>query len=83
MAATASKTTGHHPKAKLSANLLSLTRICPVIEANPEDCPLHGLRKLKPQQRAQWLQALAESDLMYLAHYHHVCQFTRLESNPA
>jgi len=83
MAATASKTTGHHPEARLSANLLSLTKICPVSGNNPEDCPLHQLRQLKPQQRVQWIQALEASDLTYLLHYHHICQFTKLELNPA
>jgi len=66
-------TVSQRGKDELRANLLSLTKICPVDECNPEDCPLYLLRKMEPMQRLQWFNALDEDDLAYLATYHHIC----------
>jgi hypothetical protein len=73
MDTAALKTVSQRGKGELRANLLSLTETCPVDECNPEDCPLYLLRKMKPQQRLQWFNALDEDDLVYLATYHHIC----------
>ncbi len=67
------KTGTHTDKSKIRATLLPLAENCPVDKANPEDCPLHSLRKLPPAQRLEWIAALKEEDLTYLASYCHVC----------
>ena len=73
MDTAALKTVSQRGKDELRANLLSLTKTCPVDEGNPEDCPLYLLRKMKPKQRLQWFNALDGDDLVYLATYHHDC----------
>jgi hypothetical protein len=35
---------------------------------------------MEPKKRLQWLDALSESDLAYLATYHHVCLQIKVES---
>lgn len=65
---------------ELLANLSELSKNCPFHLANPKDCPLFPLRKLKPAQRLMWLRALSEKDLSYLNTYHHVCLRIKLES---
>ena len=66
-------------KEELRANLLELTEACPFHHANPEDCPLFLLRKMKLRERLKWFNALTENDLVYLATYHRVCFTTKLE----
>jgi hypothetical protein len=78
MDATAISQISQRQKAELRASLFSLAVACPVDECNPEDCPLFAVRKMKPAQRLQWLDALSETDLSYLATYHHVCLKTKL-----
>jgi hypothetical protein len=80
MDAAALKTASQRSKDELRASLLSLTKACPVDECNPEDCPLYSLRKMEPMQRLQWLNALSEDDLVYLATYHHVCMNIKMAS---
>ena len=70
----------HEQMNELRANLLELTEACPFHDANPEDCPLFLLRKMKPRNRLQWFNALTENDLVYLATYHRVCFATKVES---
>jgi hypothetical protein len=65
------------------ANVLKLSEACPFHVTNPEDCPLFELRKLKPAKRLQWVNALSESDLAYLATYHRVCIKMKSESGSA
>ncbi len=73
-----------HPRTdELRATLLTLSVACPVDECNPEDCPLFALRQMRPKEREQWFNALAEEDLVYLATYHHVCLNTKLQSSLA
>jgi hypothetical protein len=67
-------------KQELRANLLELTEACPSHDANPEDCPLFLLRKMKPRKRLQWFNALTDNDLVYLASYHRVCFTTKVEA---
>ena len=57
----------------LRANLLKLSEACPFHLDNPEDCQLFPLRKLNARKRLQWVNALSESDLLYLTTYHRVC----------
>jgi hypothetical protein len=66
----------------LQASLISLTERCPVVECNPEDCPLFRLRKMKPAARLKWFKALSEEDLDFIAAYHHVCMNVKLECPP-
>lgn len=68
---------------ELQKSLLELVDVCPFDQANPEDCPLFHLRKLKPRERAKWLDALPEADLRYLAAYHHVCYTARTKGPTA
>lgn len=76
------KTSLNQLRNELLANLSALSKNCPFHQANPEDCPMFPLRKLKPAQRLAWLRALSEKELSYLATYHHVCLRIKLESRP-
>lgn len=67
----------------LRANLLQLSEACPFHLANPEDCPLFQLRRMEPTKRLQWVNALSEADLSYLATYHSVCLRIKVESGSA
>lgn len=62
----------------LRAGLLELVNICPVEKCNPADCPLFALRELTHRQRLDWLGALNQADLEYLAIYHYVCMNIKL-----
>ena len=70
-------------RTRLRANLLKLSEACPFHVANPEDCPLFPLRRMAPTKRLQWVSALSESDLAYLATYHRVCLRIKVESGSA
>ena len=75
-----------HPPAlapELRAGLLALTVDCPFDHCNPADCPLFEFRQLQPRLRRQWIRALTEADLVYLATYHHICLAIKVESTPA
>ena len=63
---------------QLRADFLALSETCPFDHANPDDCPLHEVRKLKRPQRLKWLKALGEEDLTFLAAYHQVCLTTKV-----
>jgi hypothetical protein len=65
------------------ANVLKLLEACPFHVTNPEDCPLFEVRNLEPAMRLQWVEALSESDLKYLASYHRVCIKIKTESGSA
>ena len=67
-------------KKALRDNLVALLEVCPFHRSNPEECPLFELRKMKPAQRLQWFDALAEDDLVYLATYHHICLSTKMDA---
>jgi hypothetical protein len=67
-------------KKALRDNLVELCDVCPFHQENPEDCPLFELRKLKPAQRLEWLDALPEEDLVFLATYHQICLSTKIDS---
>ena len=79
MKASANKQTTSR-KNELHAAVLSLAEFCPVDECNPENCPLHNVRKLTHTQRFKWLSALSEEDMDYLTAYHHVCLNLKLAS---
>jgi hypothetical protein len=69
-------------KERLRAHLRPLVSCCPAgAERNPDDCPLHELRKMEFSQRRKWFNALAEDDLSYLAAYHDVCLHLKLSKN--
>ena len=70
-------------ESELRANLLKLSEACPFHLANPEDCPLFPLRRMEPTKRLQWINALNEADLSYLANYHSVCLRIKVESGSA
>jgi hypothetical protein len=67
---------------ELRVNFLELSQSCPFHHENPEDYPLFPLRKMAPAKRLQWINALSESDLEYLATYHRVCLGIKMESLP-
>jgi hypothetical protein len=75
--------TSEERKNQLRANLLELSGNCPFHHDNPEDCPLFLLRKMRPQKRLQWFNALSEDDLAYLATYHRVCFATKVDTGSA
>jgi len=64
----------------LRASLLDVLNGCPADLCNPSDCPLYGLRALDYPRRLQWLDALGQSDLEYLAVYHFACLRIKLHS---
>ncbi len=70
-------------KDALRAILRGLSEACPFHLANPEDCPLFPLRKMKPEERLEWLNSLSESDRAYLATYHRVCLTVKVKSRLA
>jgi len=70
-------------RTQLRVNLLKLSEACPFHVANAEDCPLFPLRRMAPTKRLQWVSALSESDLAYLATYHRVCLRIKVESGSA
>jgi hypothetical protein len=72
--------TSHHLINELRANVVELSAACPLDRCNPEDCPLFAVRKMGEAGRLQWLNALAEEDLVYLAAYHETCLTTKMES---
>ena len=78
MAKSITRQSGNDP---LRASLISLAERCPVVERNPEDCPLFRVRKMKPAARLKWLEALSEDDLDFIAAYHHVCMKVKLAEN--
>lgn len=67
-------------KTALRNNALGFAKHCPVDGSNPEDCPLHGVRKLGPARSCQWIGDLSGDDLGYLNAYHAVCEQIRMES---
>ncbi len=60
-------------------NLLSLAVSCPVDHCNPDNCPLHNIRKMDLGQRLEWFRGLTDEELMYLSSYHFVCLKHRLQ----
>lgn len=67
-------------KKALRDNLVELSEVCPFHHNNPEDCPVFELRKMEMAKRLQWLDALNEDDLVFLATYHHICLNSKLDS---
>jgi len=63
---------------ELRAFLIGLFDGCPAGPCNPEDCPLHSLRKMPRSEQLQWFDVLDEDDLAHLAGYHYVCLNTKL-----
>ena len=70
-------------RSELRASLLQLSEVCPFHLANPEDCPLFPLRRMAPEDRLHWVNALSESDLADLVTYHRVCLRIKMESESA
>ncbi len=73
-------TVNHLPGDEFRTILRPLAESCPAGERNPKDCPLFLLRQMERPQRFEWMQALSEADLVYLATYHHVCLNTKTAS---
>jgi hypothetical protein len=65
-------------KARLWANLLTLTEACPVEQCHSAECVVHQLRKKHPTRQLAWFEALSPDDLAYLTAYHHVCLQTKV-----
>jgi len=57
----------------LALNILQLTLHCPHDQCNPSFCPLHDVRKLTPENRADWVRLLTDEDLKYIETYHEIC----------
>jgi hypothetical protein len=69
--------------AGLRTNLLELSGFCPFDQTNPEDCPLFLLRRMRPARRTEWLNALSEADMLFLAAYHRVCLGVKVDTASA
>ena len=65
----------------LRAHLLSLLGEFQPHHCGDDACPIYSLNQMPPMQRVAWLDALHQSELEYLASYHHVCLQTALQSN--
>jgi hypothetical protein len=70
----------HENRTELLASLVELSRSCPLLPGNPESCPLFALRSMRMTERWQWINALSDEDLMYLAAYHHVCLRVKMDT---
>lgn len=55
---------------KLKAGAPELVDACICDQANPQDCPLHPLKKTELVERLKWLWRLNDEDLGYLVAYH-------------
>jgi hypothetical protein len=51
---------------------------CP-LGGNPEDCPLHELRKLPVDRRVAWLETQTDEELIGLYEQHNECLECKLE----
>ena len=51
---------------------------CP-LGGNPEDCPLHEIRKLPVEERVAWLETQTEEELISLYEQHIECLECKLE----
>lgn len=51
---------------------------CP-LGGNPEDCPLHEIRKLPVEDRIAWLESNTDEEIMALYELHSECLECKLE----
>ena len=58
---------------ELAAYLVSAFEDCQLHRPEAESCLIHSLKQMSPAERAEWLYALHESELQFLASYHHIC----------
>ncbi len=52
---------------------------CP-LGGNPEDCPMHELRKLPVEDRIAWLNSQTDEDLIFLYQQHNQCLRCKLDA---
>ena len=50
---------------------------CP-LEENPEDCPLHEIRKWPMEERIAWLDSKSDIEVLQLYHEHTNCLMYKL-----
>ena len=58
---------------KKRQELLTLLEKCPVNEDNPQDCPLHSVRKNDTQAQLEWVTELSDTELSGVFSYHNTC----------
>jgi hypothetical protein len=54
-------------------DLVGLLVACPFNQDNPDNCPLHHLRLLPMAKRIEWLDQLADEDVLILRTNHQHC----------
>jgi len=52
---------------------------CP-LGGNPEDCPMHELRKLPVEDRIAWLNSQTDEELIFLYEQHNQCLRCKLDA---
>lgn len=58
--------------------LLGLLKQCPAEGDNPENCPLHRIRKDEPHMQVAWASTQTESELDRIIGYHGNCYSRKL-----
>ena len=51
---------------------------CP-LGGNPEDCPMHDIRKLPVEERIVWLESQTDEEIITLYELHNKCLECKLE----
>lgn len=57
--------------------LIGLAISCPYEEANPQECPLHDLRKLPLEARYTTINAMNEQEVERIIQFHGICSECR------
>lgn len=53
---------------------------CP-LGGNPEDCPMHELRKLPVGERIAWVESKTDAEMIALYEHHNNCLKRKLEES--
>ena len=56
-----------------------LTLQCPICGGNPDDCPLHRIRKLPHAVRDSWCYGLDIGEIKWLIDYHNSCLQNKID----
>jgi hypothetical protein len=60
-------------KEELRDELMQLDRCCPTDGCHCEECLLHQIVKMEPDERRQWLDDLSLESLIFLTNYQYIC----------
>lgn len=59
--------------ANMKARVAGLIVSCPISQDNPDDCPLHAVRRLPLHERYHWLESLKPEQMRNFLNQHAVC----------